>query len=90
MSLALIFYHGKAHEIEWKHCFHLALIFYHDRAHEVEWKEYCLEALHPAYIYCSLLEISLVKDCLEALHPNPFVWLVRDRFMTWFIRWIAH
>jgi hypothetical protein len=76
MSLALIFYRGKAHKIEWKHRFHLALIIYHDRAHEVEWKQYCLEALHPALVYCPLLEISLVKDCLETLHPNPFVWLV--------------
>jgi hypothetical protein len=48
MSLALIFYHGKAQEIEWKHRFHLALIFYHGRAH-VEWKQYCLEALHPDF-----------------------------------------
>jgi hypothetical protein len=40
MSLALIFYCGEAHKIEWKNRFHLALIFYHDRAHEVKWKQF--------------------------------------------------
>ncbi len=51
--------------------------FYRGKAHEIEWKQYCLEALHPALVYCPLLKISLMKGWLEALHPIPYVWLIR-------------
>ncbi len=55
---------------------HSDLEMNHDIDHDVERKQSGKEVLHPALIYCPLLEFSLRKGCLEALHPNSFVWLV--------------
>jgi hypothetical protein len=68
----------------------LALICYHDIDHKVEWKQSGIEVLHPALVYCLLLEFSLMKGVWKlCIQIHSISWFA-DWFATWFTCWNDH
>ena len=70
----VMFYRGKAHEIEWKHCFQLALIFYRGMSPRVEWK-HCFQlalifyrsSAHEIENFCTLSRLHVELSSLMSL-----------------------